>query len=107
MRILNIIFLVFILLACKKANKSVSLDCNDETKVIAIAEKEWVKVYGKSIYAKKPFIAKKINDSLWEVSGTLNSPTYINNKKVITFGGVPYIKINSNNCAVMNITHGK
>ncbi|KFE97363.1 hypothetical protein IX39_20440 [Chryseobacterium formosense] len=107
MRLYCAIFLIFILFACNKVDKSISLDCNDETKVIAIAEREWLKVYGKSIYETRPFIAEKVNDSIWKVSGTLNSVTYINNKMVLTSGGVPYIEINSKNCAVTNITHGK
>lgn len=107
MRVYYTIFLA--LLACNKVDKpnSSSWDCNNEANVIAIAEKEWVRVYGKSIYETKPFVAKKINDSIWEVNGTLNSVTDVNNKMVLTSGGVPSIRINSSNCAVSNITHGK
>lgn len=55
-------------------------DCvTDEKKAIEIAESNWLRAFGSSIYIRKPFIAMLKDSSIWIVKGTLNS------KK----GGVP------------------
>jgi hypothetical lipoprotein len=77
-----------------------SQDVNKETynKVIFLAEREWVKIYGNKIYSNKPFIVKIKNDSIWSVEGTL---------PVDFDGGVPYAEINIKTFEISNITHGK
>lgn len=69
-----------------------------EEEAIRIAEREWLKIYGKSIYEKLPFYADLVHDSIWTVSGSL--PSGWN-------GGVPYAEINARTCKVIYVIHGK
>lgn len=89
------IFLIFSLLSCYK--KQDDSKCSKEY-LIHIAEVEWLKVYGKDIYSKKPFVLKKKNDSTWVVDGTL--PEGFD-------GGVPTAEISMKTCKVISISHGK
>ena len=70
----------------------------DEITAIKIAEDIWLPIYGKSIYRKKPFIVKLIDNSVWVVKGTLKA------RKV---GGVPYIEIQKCDGKVLKVTHSK
>ncbi|WP_078781596.1 NTF2 fold immunity protein [Elizabethkingia miricola] len=44
-----------------------------------------------------PFLAKKINDSIWIIEGTLHQD----------MGGVPYAEVNIKTRKTIKITHGK
>jgi hypothetical protein len=79
-----------------KANENYCLKTNIEA--IKQAENKWFAIYGKSIYDKKPFTAKLINDTIWVIQGTLSKWKQ---------GGVPYAEINAKNCEFIKVTHGK
>jgi hypothetical protein len=69
----------------------------DEKTAIKIAEAVWLPIYGNSINKKKPFVAKLIDDKVWQVTGTLKTKR----------GGVPYIEIQKCDCKVLKVKHGK
>ena len=95
--IISIICALFI--SCKEKNATNKNYClNSQEKAIELAEKEWLSTYGNSIYSKKPFKAKLINDSIWVVTGSL---PYSEN------GGVPTAEINAKNCKFILVSHGK
>jgi hypothetical protein len=77
------------------------IDCKnfvpDEVTAIKIAEAIWLPIYGKAIYQKKPFVAKLLDDNVWQVTGTLKT------KK----GGVPFIEIQKCDGKVLKVTHSK
>lgn len=80
-----------------KEKEDYSLCVENKEKAIEIAEKEWLKVYGNTIFKKKPFVANLKNDSIWIVNGTLHTQK----------GGVPHAEINAKNCEILKISHGK
>lgn len=92
------LFYLFILLGCNHNNKNLKNYACDKNTAITTAETEWLKLYGKKIYNRKPFIAELKNDSIWIVKGTL--PDGYD-------GGVPYAEINSRTCEVLKVSHGK
>lgn len=92
---------LLIILSCNhKSSDSINKQyiCGDEQKVLEIAEKEWLRIYGKEIYDSKPFVAQLKNDSIWVVKGTL--PKGYD-------GGVPYAEINAKTCKTIKVIHGK
>lgn len=94
------LFLIFLSLGCSKnlvnKNEIYQQNCSNEDFVKKIAEQEWLKLYGKKIYNNKPFKAN-LKNNVWTIEGTLNTQK----------GGIPYIEINSKNCKVIKIYHGK
>ncbi len=76
----------------------------DATQAIAIAEKEFIKVYGeKKVNEEKPFVAKLVKDTIWIVRGSLPK----NDERGHWVGGVVVAEINANNCKIIKIIHGK
>jgi len=75
---------------------------SDANQAIAIAEKEFIRRYGEIVKEEKPFITKKVRDSIWTVKGTFH-----NNPHKTRKGGVAYAEINGNNCKIIRIIHGK
>lgn len=71
---------------------------NNSESAISKAEKEWLGVYGKAIYSKKPFIAELKSDTIWIVKGSL--PQWKD-------GGVPYAEINARTCVFIKVSHSK
>lgn len=105
--IIIIIFSTFCLISCHKVctSKKISKieikntpNSNINDTIISLAEKEWLKIYGKNIYKKKPFTVRAKNDSIWIVEGTLPKDYD---------GGVPYAEVNIKSYRVINISHGK
>ncbi|MFM2214172.1 MAG: hypothetical protein RL427_1435 [Bacteroidota bacterium] len=74
----------------------------DANQAIAIAEKEFIRVYGEKVKEERPFVAKQVRDSVWTVKGT-----FYNNLNKTRRGGVAYAEINGNNCKILKIIHGK
>ena len=75
----------------------------DANQAIAIAEKEFIRVYGeKKINEEKPLVAL-VKDTIWVVRGSLPK----NNEKGHWVGGVAVAEINANNCKIIKIIHGK
>lgn len=72
----------------------------DEVTALKIAEAVWLPIYGKMIYRKKPFVAKLINNNVWQIKGTLKT-------QYRSLGGVPYIEIQRCDSKVLKVTHGK
>ncbi len=75
----------------------------DANQAIAIAEKEFIKVYGEKVKEERPFVANLVKDSIWVVKGTYPKAK----PGVPTFGGVARAEINANNCKIIKIIHGK
>ena len=69
----------------------------NEITAMKIAEAVWLPIYGKAIYRKKPFVAKLIDDKIWQVKGTLKAQK----------GGVPFIEIQRCNGKILKVVHGK
>ncbi len=87
---------------CQKISKSdkkaTRTGCDDRSIIISLAEKEWLKVYGRRIYNKRPFTVRTKNDSIRIVEGTLPEDYD---------GGVPYAEVDIKKCKVVKISHGK
>lgn len=98
----NYIFILLALLSsCEQriSNKN-GKSITDKETAIAIAEKKWKEVYGKSaINKQKPFVAEKKNDSIWIVHGNFPKPAVI--------GGVAYAEVNVKTKVVVKYTHGE
>jgi hypothetical protein len=75
----------------------------DATQAVAIAEKEFIRVYGEKVKQEKPFVANLVNDTIWVVEGTFPK----DKPGVIRKGGVARAEINANNCKIIKIIHGK
>ena len=75
----------------------------DANQAIAIAEKEFIRVYGEKVTEERPFVANLVKDSIWVVKGTFPK----SNPPVHRFGGVARAEINANNCKIIKIIHGK
>ncbi len=75
----------------------------DANQAIAIAEKEFIRVYGEKVEEEKPFFANLVKDSIWVVKGTFPK----GNPGEIRKGGVARAEINANNCKIIKIIHGK
>jgi len=95
------VFIFMIVDAQEKSNgrkKGTPEDCvPNEKKAIEIAESNWLRAFGSSIYKRKPFTTTLKDSTIWIVQGTLNT------KK----GGVPYIEIQKKDCKILKISHGK
>lgn len=77
------------------SNKNIS----DEDIALKIAEDKFNEVYGKDKIAnEQPFKAKKINDSIWFVDGTLPKGYK---------GGVAYGKVDVKNKKFIKFSHSK
>lgn len=74
----------------------------DGNQAIAIAEKEFIRVYGEQVMEQKPFVATLVKDTVWVVKGTFH-----NNSTKTRRGGVARAEINANNCQIIKIIHGK
>lgn len=72
-----------------------------EEKVIDIAEKKFVEIYGDQVLKQKPFVAK-LDKNTWYVKGTLHCPPH-----QVCMGGVAEAEISAVDGAVIRITHGK
>src|SRR4051812_27215635 len=81
----------------RNPEKSVKFVPDTET-ASKIAEAIWLPIYGEKVLNEKPFIAKLRKDGVWVVEGTLK-----NGMK----GGVAYIEIQSSDCRILEVTHGK
>lgn len=92
-----VFFYLFALLSCNQNKDLPTCNC-DKNSAVAQAEKEWLKLYGKKIYKRKPFVAQLKNDSVWIVKGTL--PKGYD-------GGVPYAEVDSRTCKILKASHGK
>ncbi len=83
----------------------------DSTTAVKIAEAIWLPLFGEKIYNERPFIAKLIGDSVWQVRGSssINTDTHVPGGNIITIysGGVAYIKIRKSNCEILDVGHGK
>lgn len=94
--------ILLILISISSCKNKIELDkkycSNNENSATKIAEKEWLKIYGKEIYKQTPFIVKLKNDTIWVVEGTLPENSD---------GGVPYAEINAKTCEILKIIHGK
>lgn len=102
MKINNVIFTIIstiiVFLSCKTTPVySEGLCVTSNKEAILIADSIWRNTFGKKIDNYKPFNAKKINDSVWVVEGSLHAQK----------GGVPYVEINANTCEIIKVTHGK
>lgn len=64
---------------------------------ITIAQSNWLKLYGRSIYTNQPFVAKLKGDTIWIVEGTLHNGV----------GGVPYIEIRKSDGYILKIYHSR
>lgn len=95
-KVVTLITTTLILNSCNimKVNKN-CISSNE--KAIEVAEREWLRAYGQSIYDKKPFVAKLKDNNIWIVEGTLHTQK----------GGVPYAEINAKTCEIIKISHGK
>lgn len=94
-----LLMITLLLLSCSHYEiKRKDLCLKNGADAIKIVEQEWLKIYGKTIYDKKPFKAKLINDTIWVVNGTLSYGE---------LGGVPYAEINAKDCQIIKVTHGK
>ena len=69
----------------------------DDTTAIKIAVAIWLPIYGKQIYESTPFLAILRNDSIWEVTGTINT----------TEGGAPFAFIQKSNGKILDVYHEK
>lgn len=102
MRITILFIIICTIFSCAEKQKKIilekSLCLNNEDDAIGLAEKEWLKIYGEDIHKQRPFNVHIKNDSIWVIEGTLQ-----NNYE----GGTAYIEINSKDCKVLNIYHGK
>jgi hypothetical protein len=79
--------------------KTTQVDCIiNSSDAIEKAKGHFINTYGNKVMEFEPFEAKLIEDSIWEVRGTLDS-----GKK----GGVPIIKIRKTDCVVISIIHEK
>lgn len=101
MHLFKYLLITIITFSCNKQtsnnNHNQELCIENQKEATELAEKEWLKVYGKNINKKKPFKAKLENDSIWIVEGALHTD----------LGGVPYAEINAKTCEIIKITHGK
>ncbi len=85
-----------ILFSCGKQSEIIR---TDKEVALHLAEKKWIKAYGRSeINGQKPFIAKKKNDSIWIVHGTFNKTG---------IGGVAYAEVNVKKQKIVTYTHGE
>lgn len=85
-----------ILFSCGKQSKIIG---TDREVALNLAEKIWVKAYGRSeINSQKPFIAKQKNDSIWIVHGTFNKTE---------IGGIAYAEVNVKRQKIVIYTHGE
>ncbi|WP_083535231.1 NTF2 fold immunity protein [Chryseobacterium kwangjuense] len=102
MRIIISCIVICTMFSCVDKHKKIILNksfcLNNEDDAIRMAEKEWLKVYGRDIYRYKPFKARVDSDSIWVVYGSLS---------LNRVGGTPQAKINANTCKVIQIIHGK
>lgn len=78
-------------------NQQIDFVPNEET-AIKVAEAIWLPIFGESIYDKKPFRAKLVNNEIWVVEGTLEEGL---------LGGVPLIEIQKSDCKILKVEHGK
>jgi hypothetical protein len=65
-------------------------------KKIAVAV--WVPIYGNSIYFKRPYKTRLVNDEIWIVEGSL---------PFFAIGGVPYIEIRKSDGKIISVSHSK
>jgi hypothetical protein len=70
---------------------------NEET-AKKIAEAVLYPIYGETIKNQKPYKVTLIENKIWVVEGTLS-------KNAV--GGVFHIEIQKDNCAILNVSHGK
>ncbi|MCT4013848.1 hypothetical protein HZQ24_16025 [Elizabethkingia anophelis] len=95
MKILAFCIAMLILYNCNKSKHNTIK--TEQQIAINIAQTEWLKAYGSNINNNKPFLSKKINDSIWIIEGTLHQD----------MGGVPYAEVNIKTRKTIKITHGK
>ena len=69
----------------------------DKETAIRIAEVILAPIYGDAIKEQKPLNVELKNDSVWVVTGTLNSD----------LGGVAHIEIRKSDCKILHVEHGK
>ncbi|WP_295203155.1 NTF2 fold immunity protein [uncultured Chryseobacterium sp.] len=102
MKNILIIMMFFIYTGCENKKSEINLNksfcLNNEDKAIKLAEKEWLKIFGKDIYETIPFESVLKDDSIWVIYGTLPKNHV---------GGTPYAEINAKNCEILKMTHTK
>ena len=64
---------------------------------IKIAEAIWLPIQGDKIIENKPYIAK-LDGNIWIVEGSLPEGMK---------GGVPFVRIQKNDCKILEVTHTK
>lgn len=123
--ILRMKYLVLVIISvsffscCRQQKESIKIEADKplgkniiSNKEIAVklAENIWLSLYGDEILSSKPFEAKLINDSIWEVKGTGHTPPEYDENgviKKISFGGTPYIFIRKDDCKVIDVYYTK
>lgn len=86
-----------ILFAINSCDLSENKYSDKELKAIEIAEMEFVKIYGKDVLSKKPFILE-IKDSVYVIKGTLPAGRD---------GGVPNAIIDTATLKIIDVYHTK
>jgi hypothetical protein len=71
----------------------------DDQTAVKVAEAIFVPMYGEDILKERPFHATLQNDSIWIITGSLNS----NSDK----GGVVHAEIRKKDCMILKVIHDK
>jgi NTF2 fold immunity protein len=96
----------------KKSNrlKINSGNClNTASKAILLAEKEFLSNYGSEVLEKRPFVPSLLGDSIWRVTGTssLDIQMFRERYSVLSYSGIPFIRISTKDCSIINVIHTK
>ena len=75
-----------------------TLKITSKQEAIKYAEKVLIARYGNRILNKRPFVAQRLDSTIWAVEGTLPEGLF--------FGGVPYIEFTKNGYIII-MKHGK
>lgn len=93
-----VLFLVLLLLYLPNTSIGNPNLIKTKAKAIRLAKIVWIPIYGRRLINKEaPFKATLVNDSIWQVVGTLHS------KK----GGTAYIELQKSDGKVLKVTHYK
>jgi hypothetical protein len=97
MKLIIILGLILCGYAVKAQEKGRQTGEVDSLTAVKLAEKAWLKKFGKMINQSKPIYAIPENDSIWKVKGTLHYDR----------GGTPLAYINRRTGRVLMATHTK
>jgi hypothetical protein len=70
----------------------------DSTTAVQLAQIFFVRIYGKKVLKKKPFVSTLKDGKIWMVDGTLEKGMD---------GGVPHIEIQKSDGKILALYHGK